>query len=206
MDDTYSLCSNHFSWEFHSDTILIGHTLMKWNPSLSWLSPLVLAAACASSKVGYDYDRSANFSSYHTYEWMQGNQEPTGDKRVDNQLVDARIRTAIDAQLRSKGYGAPAAGKPDFYVAYHAGVKDLTKGASTQRYIGDRATGTYTTISDIQPYKEGALLIDIVDAASQRLVWQGTASSEVDPGMTAKERDVRVNQVVRSIMAHFPPQ
>lgn len=164
------------------------------------------ATGCASPKIGYDYDSSANFTAYHTYEWMPGNQEPTGDKRVDNSLVDARIRNAVEAQLRSKGYQQPATGQPDFYVAYHAGVKDLSKGASTQRYIGDRGSGQYTTINDIQPYKEGTLLIDIVDGISRQLVWQGSALTEVDPGMTAKERNDRINRIVGAMFAHFPPQ
>jgi hypothetical protein len=164
------------------------------------------AVACASPKIGYDYDSGANFTAYHTYEWMPGNQEPTGDRRVDNSLVEARIRTAVEAQLRAKGYQPPATGQPDFFVAYHAGMKDLIKGASTQRYIGDRGSGQYTTISDVQPYKEGALLIDIVDGRSKQLVWQSSAVAEMDPGMTAKERDERIHHIVSAMFAHFPPQ
>jgi len=164
------------------------------------------ASACASPKVGYDYDHSASFTAYHTYEWVSGKQEVTGDKRLDNALVDARIRQAVEAQLRSKGYTAPAAAKPDFYVAYHVGMKDMMKGSSTQNYIGDRAHGTYTTLSDIQPYKEGTLLIDIVDAASNQLVWQASALTEVHPGMTPEERNERIGSVVRAMLSHFPPR
>src|SRR5512146_3520938 len=53
------------------------------------LAPLV--AACASPKVGYDYDSSANFTVYHTYAWVADKQEVTGDQRLDNSLVDGRI-------------------------------------------------------------------------------------------------------------------
>lgn len=166
----------------------------------------LLISACASPKIGFDYDRSADFTAYRTYEWMPDSRSPTGDRRIDNDLVDARIRAAIDGQLRRKGYTSPAGGRPDFYVAYQAALTDMMKGASTQRYIGDRATGLYTTINAIQPYKDGALLVDIVDGATQRLVWQGTASAEVDPGMTAKERDEQIARVVKAMFEHFPPQ
>jgi hypothetical protein len=178
---------------------------MKWN-SLLCLFLAAVTAACASPKVGYDYDRRTNFSAYHSYDWLPGKQESTGDRRVDNQLVNARIRSAVEAELHSKGYQPPASGQPDFYVAYHAGLKDMMKGASTQNYVGDRASGTYTTISDIQPYKEGTLLIDIVDGSSKQLVWQGSALAEIDPDMTSRERDERVHRIVRAIFAHFPPQ
>jgi hypothetical protein len=166
---------------------------------------MVLASACASPKVGYDFDRGQDFTTYRTYGWMQDTRDQTGDKRIDNSLVDARIRSAVDAQLRGKGYTRSTAQRPDFYVAYQAAVTDMMKGASTQRYIGDRATGLYTTISDIQPYKGGELLIDVVDGATQRLVWQGTASAEIDPGMTAKERDDRIARVVKAMFDNFPP-
>lgn len=169
-------------------------------------SLMVLASACASPKVGYDFDRSMDFSTYRTYEWMPDTGAKTGDKRIDNSLVDARIRSAIDAQLRGKGYTHSTAGQPDFYVTYQAAVTDMMKGASTQRYIGDRATGLYTTINAIQPYKDGALLVDIVDGTTQRLVWQGTVSAEVDPAMTAKERDERITRVIKAMFEHFPPR
>ena len=166
----------------------------------------VCAAACSTPTVGYDYERGTNFGAYHTYAWIMGAQEATGDRRVDSSLVDARIRTAIDSQLRTKGYLASANGSPDFFVAYHAGLKDMMKGASTQSYIGDRAHGTFTTLSDIQSYNEGTLLIDIVDAKSQQLVWQASAKADVDQSLGPKERDARVNSVVRAMLAHFPPQ
>jgi uncharacterized protein DUF4136 len=164
------------------------------------------AAACGAPKVGYDYDRGANFSRYHSYAWATGAQEQTGDRRLDSALVDVRIRTAIDAQLRAKGYVASGNGSPDFLVAYHLGMKDMMKGASTQHYIGDRAHGTFTTTSDIQPYNEGALLIDIMDAKSQQLVWQASTRAEVNQSLDPKERDARVNDVVRAMLIHFPPQ
>ncbi|SLM48933.1 conserved protein of unknown function [Nitrospira japonica] len=164
-----------------------------------------LVSACASPKVGYDYDRGADFTAYRTYEWMPDSRSPAGDKRIDNDLVDARIRAAVDGQLRQKGYTNPAAGRPDFYVSYQAAVTDMMKGASTQRYIGDRASGLYTTVSDVHPYKDGALLVDIVDGATQKLVWQGTASAEIDPALTARERDERIARVVKAMFDHFPP-
>ena len=52
----------------------------------------------------------------------------------------------------------------------------------------------------------GSLLIDVIDAASQKLVWRGTAAGEVDPGLTSKQRDERTKAIVQSILSHFPPK
>jgi hypothetical protein len=120
--------------------------------------------------------------------------------------VDARIRTAIELELRAKGYRASPDTSCDFLVAYHAGMKDMLKGASTQNYIGDRAHGTFTTISDIQPYHEGTLTIDIVDARSRQLVWQASIKADVDQNLDPKERDARVTNIVSAMLSHFPPR
>lgn len=179
---------------------------MRWQQSFCSVILAASVVGCASPKVGYDFDRRVNWSDYHTYAWIPGAQESTGDRRLDNSLIDARIRTAIDAQLRSKGYTSIPSETPEFLVAYHIGLKDMMKGSSTQNYIGDVAHGTYTTVSDIQPYKEGTLLIDIVDAVSKQVVWRASALAEVEEDLTPKERDKRMSSIVRAMLSHFPPK
>ena len=177
------------------------------------------AAACTSAKVGYDYDPGANFSAYRTYEWIADKQEATGDKRVDNSQVDIRIRTAIGAQLRQKGYMTSTNKQPDFYVAYHLGLKDLSTDTSTQYFSEGMAGKPFTqsadtrtlgkpqsTVTEIEAHITGSLLVDIIDAATKKLVWRGTAAGEVDPGLTSEERDERMRTIIREMFAHFPPK
>lgn len=180
---------------------------------------LMVFASCAPSpKIGYDYDPGVNFSAYHTYDWLSGEQEKTGDRRADNSAVDMRIRIAVGSQLRLKGYQKLSEGKPDFYVAYHIGLKDLSPTVSSQYYSDGMAgrafsysantraaKGEKPTISETPSYLTGSLLIDVIDAASNKLVWRGTAAGEVDPGLTSKERDERTRTLVHNIMSHFPP-
>jgi uncharacterized protein DUF4136 len=181
---------------------------------------LMASAACAPlPKIGYDFDRSANFNAYHTYDWLSGEQEKTGDRRADSSDVDMRIRIAVGAQLLSKGYQKLSDGKPDFYVAYHIGLKDMTPTVSTQYYSDGMAGrpfsysadtrsagGAKPTASEAPSYLTGSLLIDIIDAASDKLVWRGTAAGEVDPGLTSQERDERTRTIVHKMLSHFPPQ
>jgi uncharacterized protein DUF4136 len=176
-------------------------------------------AACETAKVGYDYDPSANFSAYHTYEWAVAKQEKTGDRRADSPDVDIRIRTAVGAQLRVKGYTKPPSGQPDFYVAYHIGVNNMTPDTSTQYFSEGMADHPFTysvdtrtmgkphpTVKDTPVYITGALLIDVIDAASKKLVWRGTASGEINPGLTSEERDERIRGLVHEMFTHFPPK
>jgi hypothetical protein len=192
---------------------------MTWKQLVCAFLLMAAAAACASPKIGYDYDHSANFGAYHTYEWMPGEQERTGDRRVDNSQVNIRIRTAIGAQLRLKGYTTPGNGKPDFYVAYHVVVKDMAAEVSSQYYTDGMgghafshsadtrsASSTHTTAGEAQMYMAGTLLIDIIDTTSNKLVWRGSAAGEVDPGLTSEERDERIRNVVHEMLSHFPPK
>ena len=92
-------------------------------PELVFLALMWAIAACAPlPKIGYDFDRSVDFSAYRTYAWLSGDQEKTGDRRADSSAVDMRVRIAVGTQLRLKGYQAVPEGKPDFYVAYHEGA------------------------------------------------------------------------------------
>src|SRR5574341_457044 len=143
---------------------------------------LVGVGGCSSMVVSYDYDPSANLKAYHTYDWLPGPQEQSGDKRIDNSLIDMRIRIAVASQLQLKGYSKPASGKPDFYVVYHASVKDLLKMTSEREYYGygvaeKSGSGGWPAgnrrITDVESYKEGSLLLDVIDVEEKRLVWRG---------------------------------
>jgi hypothetical protein len=185
-----------------------------------FLAVMWTAAGCAPSpKIGYDFDRSTDFSAYHTYAWMSGDQEKTGDRRADSSAVDMRIRIAVGTQLRLKGYQTLPEGKPDFFVAYHVGLKDSSPSISTQYYSDGMAGhafshsadsrsagGAAPSLNETASYLTGSLLIDVIDAATKKLVWRGTAAGEVDPGLTSQQRDERTKAIVHNILSHFPPK
>ena len=60
-------------------------------------------------------------------------------------------------------------------------------------------TTTYSTYD----YKDGSIIIDIVDAAKKQLVWQGMGNKEIDK--PAKDPEPVINSAVAKIMASFPP-
>jgi hypothetical protein len=180
---------------------------------------LVVAGCTPLPNTGYDFDRSTNFGGYKTYAWLSGEQEKTGDRRADNSTVDMRIRIAIGTQLRLKGYQTLPDGRPDFFVTYTIGLKDSSPTVSSQYFSegmagrpflhsADSRSGRDGTPSISEGYSSltGTLLIDVIDGASQKLVWRGTAAGEVDQGLTSEQRDERTKAIVRNILSHFPPQ
>ena len=63
------------------------------------LSVLVCESVAAFAQdVQFDYDRSANFNAYKTYQWVDYKAV-----QVRDQLLDQDIKRAVDAQLAGKG-------------------------------------------------------------------------------------------------------
>ena len=59
-------------------------------------------AGCSGMSVRSDYNPQADFDSYSTYTWLPG--PTTGDPRIDNALVEGRIKAGVDNALAQKGY------------------------------------------------------------------------------------------------------
>src|ERR1043166_3818798 len=76
---------------------------------------LCLGALALAQNVQFDYDRTANFSAYRTYEWAEG-KGPS-----PSQLMDQNIKRAVDMQLAAKGLQRVER-NGDIQVAYQAGV------------------------------------------------------------------------------------
>lgn len=61
----------------------------------SLLGVVCLSTVAMAQDVTFNYDRSANFGSYRTYQWVES--------QNGNQLMDQNIKQSIDAQLALKG-------------------------------------------------------------------------------------------------------
>ena len=67
------------------------------------LTAAFVVAACSGLTVNSDFDPSANFSAFQSYEWLPDSQSESAQMAQDP-LVDRRIRAAIDNDLQSKGF------------------------------------------------------------------------------------------------------
>lgn len=168
-------------------------------------------SACSTMEVTSDHDPKANFSAYHTYNWVPGPQQSTGDPRLDSTLLDTRIREAVEQQLTAKGLTKDSGAKPDLLVAYHVavrgkqGVTTVSDASWYQPGWGYRGGGgggpTYA-----RDYEEGTLILDLLDASNRQLVWRGSAQAEVKENISPEKRQERINEAVRRILEQFPPK
>ena len=166
---------------------------------------------CASLTVSSDYDPSFDFSDYRTWSWLPGPQGGSEDPRIANELVDDRVRAAVEKQLTARGYELRSTGTPDFRVRYHAAVEDAVDVRMLNRSYGygpgwGGPRGGVVTETYARKYEQGTLILDIVDANSEKLVWRGFAQAEVDRSATPEQRRQRIGDAIRQILAGFPPQ
>jgi hypothetical protein len=54
-------------------------------------------------------------------------------------------------------------------------------------------------------YRQGTLIIDVIDAAARRVIWRGTVQAEVGRHKDPDKRIERLNEAVRQILGRFPP-
>jgi hypothetical protein len=178
----------------------------------SALALFLTLGACATLRVGSDYDRAANFTRYHTFAWMPPH---TNRYRYHNPLVLQRAHDAIEAALTTRGYqlvNEPAAA--DFVVDFTIGSRERTDIRSYPAPYAGPWFGGYSywwgapywgSEVDVRQYREGTLSIDIFDGHTHRPVWHGWARKE----LTREDLEHSagsIREAVDSVLAQFPPK
>lgn len=189
-------------------------TIGRFDVRILCLAVLVAAAlvatGCSSISVKQDFDTQADFVVYKTYAWIQQPTTAIGSAKAAQQmntLLDKRIKDAVNTQLAAKGMTLVAE-NPDALVIYHTGIDNKIEvqdyGYTYPRYgYGGWYGGGQV---DVYEYNEGTLIVDLIDAKSDQLVWRGTATKVIDETASAQEREANLNEVIGKLFAQYPPQ
>ena len=162
---------------------------------------LFVLASCSSVRVNVDYDKKANFESYKTYAFLKS----AIDKVEISDLDKKRILHSIDDALVTKGFTKSET--PDLLVSiftkenqrvdiYNNSGFGWGMGWGYNPYIGMGYSNVYST-------PEGTLYIDLIDAKTKELVWQGEGSGYLTKN--TEEKDARIKEFVYKILAQYPP-
>jgi hypothetical protein len=153
---------------------------------------LIVLPACSDLQVKTEQDWDADFARYRTYAWGQGT--PARDPSIESQ-----IRAAVDFELPFKGLKkVEQAASPDLYVATYASVEE-------EQVVGQwgheaRTDGAADSRFSTLTLPIGTLVVELVDARSDKLVWRGHASKAVDRQVS----EASLRKVVRDIFRHYP--
>lgn len=175
---------------------------------------LFLLTACGGMKVKVDYDNSFDFSQLKAWSWRYAEQPQTGDKFLDNQLRDQRIRSSIDTVLAEKDL-TRSSSKPDFLVSYELKVETKQKTSNVSVFVGTGTWGRHGGVSvgagapvasSSTPYNVGTLYIDFIDPATGDLRWRGTGQATMSESGSPEENKAAMLEAIRKIMENYPPQ
>ena len=161
---------------------------------------LAILGAAFAQKVQTDFDHQANFSQYKTYSWQE--------IKPANSLWDARIKSAVDAQLAAKGWTQVDSGGDVEVVAIKTSQTQRTLQTFYDgfgggwRWRGFGGGGFATTTE--QDYKVGTLVIDLYDGKTKQLIWRGNAQGMVSDKATKNEKNL--DKGVAKMFKEFPPR
>lgn len=165
---------------------------------------LLGANYAAAQKVATNYDTKQDFTKYKTYKWVT----ITG-AAYPNQLQDQQIRQAIDSVLTTKGMVKQDSGDVNVYVAYQLSVTSATAYNSYSTgggaYGGRWGWGAGTTTTTPETIQNGTLVIDLYDPALSQLVWQSTATKQLNPSSNAQKNQANLLKAVTKMFKDYPP-
>jgi len=116
------------------------------------------------------------------------------DPMLATSLVGRAIRQDLSDAFTNRGYQA-VNGSPDFYVAYYAGTGRVVDTRASQKSYH---TNGQKTTTETYEYPAGTIVVDVVDARSDSLVWRGTALARIpsNPDDYAGTIHAAVNKIV----------
>ncbi len=151
------------------------------------LAALIAAPAAYAAKPNIQWNKDYDFSHVKTYAW----QDPTAPSLAQsNPFMHKFIQDEIEKRLTAAGLGKAAAGAaPDVWVTYHGAVQNNVElhqdsfgygfggyGMGGWGMYSYGVAGPVSTTTRVVEYKEGTLIVDIVDPMKKELVWRGSST------------------------------
>jgi hypothetical protein len=184
--------------------------------NLKWFLGVAVAALMVigcSAPVHVEKDNSVDFSRYKSYAWVDRDENRTNRS---NQLMEQKFKSAVSEALDKQGWRMDTR-RPDVLISYDVLVERSTKQQSepvysrpftrsyynpyTRRYYNVYYPSEFMGYDNYEtPIREGTVTITVTDANTDKVVWQGWTTDEVNSkNLTSKE----INSAVKSIFRKF---
>ena len=183
---------------------------MKFAPIYPIALGLALLTGCATYTVHADYDSSANYGAYKTFDWYAASKYAKG--KTDgggSPIMDRRVRHAVEKQLQAKGFQLEKKAEPDFLVTYYPVYHNRQVVTTTSTGAGLRWRpfhyGLQSAVSEVRNIKEGSIVLEIVDYKSNELIWTSVAEGALTDLRNPEDADEVVNDAVSRMLDKWPP-
>ena len=177
---------------------------------------VVFTIAACSTPVHVAKDDTVDLSKYKTYMWVDTRYNQNDNTVRPSSYGDISVRNAANAELRNVGWGEVST-DPDLLISYDVLVQNTTARKSdpvyTQSYTRSyynprlRRWGTLYFPSQFLgydnydvPVNEGTITISLTDAYTDKVVWQGWTTEELNyTRITPEEISTSVKNIFRKL-------
>jgi hypothetical protein len=185
---------------------------------LSFIFTLLLIGC--GPKVDTNKKTSKDLSNYSSYSFLP-NQDTIKNSDYDNAYVNEIVIDEINQNMKEENYRLER-NQPDLLVYYHLMFdEEMAVNASPVytnysyyrpgHYVGpyyrNYAYNNYFTVPRVAgtgieqiPYKEGTIVIDLIDRRTNEIVWRGKANDVVDPA----NLDTELRSYIDAIFEQYP--
>ena len=160
----------------------------------------VLCQSVNAQRVTVSHDPTIDFGLYRKYLILES-KNPSSLKICHQAILD-NIQIALAIRGLLPVYDGET---PDLFVVYNAGIKEVV---SIQGYDYRYGSGMQPTLASsfiglpILTEQPETLIIDLVDAKKNRLVWRGIATETLTPDYVKIEK--KVATATRKMFARYP--
>ncbi|MEO5782331.1 MAG: DUF4136 domain-containing protein [Ginsengibacter sp.] len=157
-------------------------------------------------------DEAANFKNYKTYTWL----DKENKEKLRNEIAAQNLKSIVNDELQKNGF-REVKNNPDLLLSYDLLVEKSVKEQSDPVYSRPYSrvyynpyTRRYGSIyypsqflgydSYSTPVKEGTVSISMVDTKTDKTVWQGWTTNELNSNQFSSKE---VQKNVRSIFKKF---
>lgn len=156
---------------------------------------VAVISSCGSLHTAFDYDKEANFDSYHTFAFYKEGMEQLKVNDIDKK----RFIEAIIKDLQNKGMQKNIEA-PDLLV--NIIIKGKDKVSVTDDYPYGYSWWYPAPSMTVRQYTESTIYIDLIDRVKNQLVWQGKGTDEFNAA--EQDKDSRIHEAVTKILEQYP--
>jgi hypothetical protein len=130
--------------------------------------------------------------------------------------MDKDIKSAIEAELATKGLTKVDSDDANLYIGYQGGIdteKQYTSYNSSWGYgPGWYGGGWYggpsssITTGSTSTIYIGQLAVDMYDSANKDLAWRGVASKTIDPKAKPDKQQKNLAKAMKKLFKNYPPK
>jgi hypothetical protein len=177
---------------------------MRRTTLLGVVAAAALAVGCATLQVSSHVEPSVDFTRFATFDWGPADALPTGDPRLDNNpFFRDYLMGAVERELLARGYRRTTNGPAQLLVHYHANV---TRRFEVHGMEPSNYPNCYPNCEpSVAEYEEGTIVIDVVDAVTDKVVWRGWAQDNYRGVIDDQDRMQRqISRGIQRMFERFP--